>query len=153
MNAVIHTLLTIFALLIPVTACGFIAFRLKDRNSLNWQTITCFSALAIASSLLLLLVAGEIEFLRYGDTQVNRKLDQIKALTEQNKRIAEATAKLGLALSSMTAYPEIPDIWRKNRDQLVSLLREAGKSDEEIRSFLSEVDSRFPKTNSIPSSQ
>lgn len=151
MNPLIHFLLTAMALLIPICSCAFIGFRLNSKNNLAWQTVACFSVLAIASSLLLLLVAGEIEFLKYGEAQVNRKLNEVRALTEQNKLIAERIVELVALVTSdsrrglMPLDAADPKLFNQS---VANLLKAAGLSESEIQKFIYELNQVGSKTNS-----
>ena len=146
MNSFIDFLLTAVALLIPVGACIFLCLQLKGKTSLNWQTIACFSGFSIISSLLLLLVAGEIEFLRYGETQVNRKLDEVKKLTEQNQQMAIKTVELISRATAGSLQTENYDANATYQSQ-VELLKSVGLSDSEIENFFTKLNQTGSKTN------
>jgi hypothetical protein len=147
MSPLIHFFLTTIALLIPICSCAFIGFRLNSKNNPAWQTVACFSVLAIASSLLLLLVAGEIEFLKYGETQVNRKLDEVRILTEQNKKMAIKTVEFVTRATSGAIIGEGYDD-RPAHESAVELLKASGLSDSEIQTIFSQPSQKNSQTNS-----
>jgi hypothetical protein len=143
-------MLTGIALLLPLFACGLLGWRLyKEKANLKWEVVVCFAAMSVACSLLLLLVAGEIEFFRYGETQVNRKLDEIKVLTEQNKHVAKATAELVASLAStpLTADKDRLGSMESLRPGIVELLRAAGLSESEAQAFIDRLKKSDPTTS------
>lgn len=106
--------------------------------------LTCFSGLLIATSLLLLAAVGKVSFLSVGDAalQMNQNLEETKLLTEQNRRIAKATAEVSILLArpmTAAAQDRLED-WLEIRTKAEVLLREAGVDNELIKQKLVRID-------------
>jgi hypothetical protein len=130
-------LMPVAAVLWPLAVCFMLALRVCCNRQTDWKLATCLSALTIATSLLLLLASEKLLFLKYQDAvlQVNQKAEEVRKLTEQNKRVAKAAAQaLASGLNGViaterydsTAYLRSLEKW----------LQEAGVSASEIEEVL-----------------
>jgi hypothetical protein len=133
----LKSLMPVIAVFWPLLVCIMLAFCVAFRRQTDWKVASCLSGLSIATSLLLLLASEKLLFLRYQDAvlQVNQKTEQVSKLTEQNKRIAKATAQAiahGLAGAIMDAGydPKVLESY------LEDMLKEAGVSRSEIDEIL-----------------
>ena len=134
----------LLAIALPVAGCLFLGFRLWKHDKGSWQMLTCFSGLLIATSLLLLAAVGKVSFLSVGDAalQMNQNLEETKLLTEQNRRIAKATAEVSILLArpmTAAAQDRLED-WLEIRTKAEVLLREAGVDNELIKQKLVRID-------------
>jgi di/tricarboxylate transporter len=140
----------LFAVLLPISGCLLLGVRLWKHDKASWQMMACFSALLIATSLILLTASERISFLRYGDAvvQVNEKLEETRRLTEQNKKLAKATVAL-VAYVDDTKFASSSYDSDQTKFRINSLLTEAGLSPLEIEKFLKEMTS----TNAVPATK
>ena len=113
----------------PFVLCLVLTWRVVCHRPTDWKLASCVAGLSVASSLLLLLASEKLLFLRYQEAviQVNQKAEEVSQLTEQNKRIAKATAQ-----AIMHGHPatwllpgQDPKVWKR---YLEDLLKEAGVS-------------------------
>jgi hypothetical protein len=124
------------AILVPFSGILYLVWQIKTRDLRSWQHYAC--ATSLITSLLLLVAGGRIEsFGLAGNTVklVDQKLEQIEALTEQNKRMAQKTVKLVTQAISGVSVVEGYDNAALN-NAASDLLKAAGFSSAEIQRFL-----------------
>jgi len=138
----IKTIMSVVAMLLPVAVCVLLGWRMIKNRNTDWKLATCLSGSAVAAALVLLLGSERVLFLKYGDAvlQVNAKAEEIRNLTEQNKRIAIMTAKaIVTGLNGTLADESRSDV--TFRKAVEDLLKEAGASSGETRQILDQTNS------------
>ena len=135
------TVMVALAILVPLSGILYLVWQIKTRDLRSWQHYACATSLIVLTSLLLLVAGGRIEsFGLAGNTVklVDRKLEQIEALTEQNKRMAQKTVELVTQTMSGVRVVEGYDNAAFN-SAASDLLKAAGFSSAEIQRFLNKT--------------
>jgi amino acid transporter len=114
-----------FAMLLAVLILLFIKVAMHSKS--DWKLASCLAGFTIAASILLLMAGGKIALLKYGDASllIDQKTEEVKKLTDRNKRLAKLTADAISAAMSGTMVTEGFDSARLDK-ALNELREEAG---------------------------
>jgi hypothetical protein len=127
-----------FAILTPISGMVYLVWRFEKSKLHDWQHHACLASLLIMTSVLFLIAAGDVQSFSFEGTSVqlvDQKLNQVKALTEQNRRLAIGMVQLINNVSSGTIDSE--GYHSKTAYQLeTNLLGTAGCSASEIQSII-----------------
>ncbi len=141
----------VLAIVVPVAGASYLMQQIQKRDLRGWQHYACLTSLVFLISVLCLIGGGRIKsFGLAGNTieVVDQKLEEIRKLTEQNKRMAQETVALvSYATSGLLADPENHRP-ATTRQSAVRLLELSGMSDSDIKKFFDELVSKSAKTNS-----
>lgn len=138
------------SIITPAIGALYLIWQIHRRDLRGWQHYACLTSLIFLISILFLVASGKVESFNVAGNNVrmvDQKLEEVKTLTEQNKRIAITTARLVISSLSQTivaeSYNPIPV-----KQELSSLLREAGLSPSEIEGIVGKTNVWGFPTNS-----
>jgi hypothetical protein len=134
------------AIVTPAIGAVYLVWQIHKRDLRGWQHYACLTSLIFLISILFLVGSGKVEsFGLAGNTVkvVDQKLAEIKALTEQNRHLAEASAEIAVLSTRRVARIGVEDSledWQNARDKIASSLQGTGLSENDISSRLKPID-------------
>jgi hypothetical protein len=138
------------AIITPLAGAAYLIWQIHKRDLRSWQHYACLSSLVFLISILFLVGSNKVQSFDVAGNNiklVDQKLEEIKALTEQNKLMAMGTVELiNKATTGLIAAESYNDtaIYQST----VNLLMAAGLSDSEINKFLGGAKQNGARTNS-----
>jgi hypothetical protein len=138
------------AIITPVIGAAYLMGQIHKRDLRGWQHYACLTSLIFLISILFLVASGKVQSFDVAGNNirlVDQKLDEIKALTQQNQLLAKQTAEV--IIRSVNGLIADESFDEKGVNQSIdNLLRTAGMSDADIKKFLIDLKQSSSKTNS-----
>jgi len=140
------------AIIAPLVGALYLVWQIQKRDLRGWQHYACLTSLVFLISILFLVGSGKVKsFGLAGSTieVVDQKLEEIRALTEQNKLMSKRTVELVTAATSGTIMTD--GTWYDSNAlhrAKIDLLKASGLSDSEVERLFDELNKKHSKTNS-----
>jgi hypothetical protein len=128
------------AIITPAVGTLYLIFQIHRRDLRGWQHYACLTSLIFLISILFLAASGKVESFDVAGNNVrmvNQKLDEIKVLTEQNKKIAVKTVEF---VTQATSHAITLGYDEKVHQSAVELLKASGLSDSEIQKVFGQTN-------------
>lgn len=139
-----------FAIITPLAGVAYLICQIQKRDLRNWQHYACLTSLIFLISILFLVGSNKVQSFDVAGNNiklVDQKLEEIIALTEQNKLMAKGTVELiNRATTGLLAVESYDNTATYQSE--IHLLKLAGLSDSEIQRFFEESKKTGTKTNS-----
>jgi len=139
------------AVITPFAFAAYLIWQIHKRDLRSWQHYACLTSLVFLILILCLAGSGKVQsFDVAGNTVklVDQKLEEVKALTEQNKLMAKQTVELINRATTGLIGDESYDNKATYQSE-VNLLKLAGLSDLEIDKFF-ELPKQIGKQTNSP---
>ena len=143
------------SIITPAIGALYLVWQIHKRDLRGWQHYACLTSLVFLISILFLVASGKVESFDVAGNNVrmvDQKLEEIKALTEQNKRMAKVTVEL---VTSLASTPLTAGSWTVGnlndlRPTAIELLKASDPqlSNEEAQKLFNELIKKFSPTNS-----
>jgi hypothetical protein len=139
-----------WAILTPIIGVCYLILQIHKRNLAGWQHYACLTSLVFLISILFLVESGEVQSFDVAGNSVklvDKKLEEVRVLTEQNKLLArlsvEMIEKVTSGLIADSSYNE-----NAAHQSEVNLLKSAGFSDTDIQKVFDDARQGGTRTNS-----
>jgi hypothetical protein len=126
------------SIITPVIGAIYLIWQIHKRDLRGWQHYACLTSLIFLISILFLVASGKVESFDVAGNNVrlvDQKLEEVKALTEQNKLLAQKTVAMVERVTSGALADMSYDAKAAHKTKLICL-KQLGFLAQTLKSFL-----------------